>query len=88
MKKTPCLFLGLLALGFLSQGRTADAQTIKSSYAKEFDFGTLKRLGIRNVADNKLLDQKIMRVVSWELAAREYIKPRLLSLLKFVKLFL
>lgn len=67
-----------LALAFFFSALTSSAQTVKSDYAKGYNFGELKRFAWkrnhlmtnRNAEDNKLLDQKIMRAVTQELASK------------------
>jgi hypothetical protein len=66
----------LLALSFPPHNESA--QCVKADYAKNYSFGSLKRfawpkkdlLTMRHPEDNNLLDQKIMRAVNQELAAK------------------
>jgi hypothetical protein len=77
MKRLPCLRLVVL-LALLFAHHSASAQSVKSDYAKNYNFGVLKRfkwqenqlLTARNAEDNKLLDRKIMRTVTQALAAK------------------
>jgi hypothetical protein len=67
-----------LLLPFLFAVHTLSAQSVKTDYAKDYDFGALKRfawkknhlLTMRRPEDNNDLDRKIMRTVNQELAAK------------------
>jgi len=82
MKEYSVAVLALLASTVMTHGRVVEAQDVKTDYAKNFDFGTLKRFAwrenhlvtMRRPEDNKLLDQKIMRTVNQELAAKGFIE--------------
>jgi hypothetical protein len=58
--------------------RSSHAQKVTTYWAKSFDFGGLKRFAgrknslvtIRNPEDNKMLDLKIMRVITQQLASK------------------
>jgi hypothetical protein len=77
MKQTLRLLLVLLFALSLSV-RTSTAQKVKTDYVKDFNFTSLKRFAwrknhlftMRHPEDNELLDRKIMRAVSSELAAK------------------
>jgi len=85
MRKPHHIFLVLLASAVTFHGRIAEAQKIKTDYSKEFNFDALKRFAwrenhlstMRHPEDNKLLDRKIMRAVSQELATKGFIEDKL-----------
>ena len=67
-----------LLLVFSFAAPTSRAQTIKTDYTKDYNFGALKRFAWkpnhlmtnRRPEDNQILDKKIMRAVTQELAAK------------------
>jgi hypothetical protein len=72
-------FMGLaLLLACLFVAHTSSAQNIKTDYVKSYNFGSLRRFAWktnhlitnRNPEDNRILDQKIMRVVTQDLASK------------------
>jgi hypothetical protein len=77
MKNSLCFGIAFLLVLFCSVQPTG-AQKITTDWAKGYSFGGLKRfawkknhlLTMRNPEDNKLLDQKIMRAVTQELASK------------------
>jgi hypothetical protein len=77
VKKPGYLCLALL-LAFLCEFQTSSAQSVKTDYAKGYDFAVLKRFAwkknhlrtMRHPEDNQDLDRKIMRAVTEELAAK------------------
>jgi hypothetical protein len=77
VKKPGYLCLALL-LAFLCEFQTSSAQSVKTDYAKGYDFTLLKRFAwkknhlrtMRHPEDNQDLDRKIMRAVTEELAAK------------------
>src|SRR5215472_1517371 len=77
LKKLRSFGLAVLFVGlFVPHG--SHAQKVTTEWAKGFNFGELKRFAwrknnlvtVRNPEDNKFLDQKIMRVVTQELASK------------------
>jgi Domain of unknown function (DUF4136) len=68
----------LLTLLFVLSVRSSSAQKVKTDYVKDYNFASLKRFAwrknhlftMRHPEDNELLDLKIMRAVSNELAAK------------------
>lgn len=81
MKNSLCFGIAFLLLLFCSV-RPSGAQKITTDSAKGYNFAGLKRfawkknhlLTMRNPEDNKLLDQKIMRAVTQELASKNIIE--------------
>lgn len=77
MKQPLRLLLALLFALSLSV-RSSSAQKVKTNYVKDYNFASLKRFAwrknhlftMRHPEDNELLDRKIMRAVSSELADR------------------
>lgn len=75
-KSQTCGLALVLAVGFTP--RCSYAQKVRADWAKGYNFAALKRFAwrrnnlvtIRRPEDNKLLDLKIMRVVTEELAAK------------------
>jgi Domain of unknown function (DUF4136) len=77
MKQSLCLLLAVLfALSW--SVRPSSGQKIKTDYVKDYNFASLKRFAwrknhlftMRHPEDNELLDRKIMRAVSNELAVK------------------
>ena len=77
MKRSSAFCLAIL-LVWLVTARPSSPQNVKTAFAKDYNFGGLKRFAWKNnhlmtnrhPDDNKLLDQKIMRVVTQDLAAK------------------
>jgi hypothetical protein len=77
MRQRRRLLLALLFALALSV-RSSSAQNIKTDYAKDYNFAALKRFTwrknhlftMRHPEDNEVLDRKIMRAVSSDLAAK------------------
>jgi uncharacterized protein DUF4136 len=63
-------------------GKPSAAQTITTAQAKEYNFAGLKRFAwkqnhlvtMRHPDDNKILDQKVMRAVTQELASKGFVE--------------
>ena len=77
MRNSLCFVSALLLVEF-SAVEPLGAQNIATDWAKEYNFAGLKRfawkpnhlLTVRRPEDNKLLDEKIMRAVTQELASK------------------
>ena len=77
MRKLPCFGLTLLIAG-LFVPHASHAQKVTTDWAKSFNFAELKRFAwrknnlvtVRNPEGTRILDQKIMRAVTEELASK------------------